>query len=213
MDRNKAKLTFLLLIAVLPISLATWMFNAREEAGGMGPTTNKGELILPPLDITELDLRDGQGELVYRTFEEEVAGLDPEDYEPRPWLLVTLGGADCGEQCRQRLFYLRQLHARLAADAPRLRRWYLNADGGELAPDTAAHFREEFPSMGVGQGSRERILENLARTLKPGASPIEDHYSYVVDPVGNVMLYFTPENSPEDILQDIEKLLDQSSLG
>jgi hypothetical protein len=34
-----------------------------------------------------------------------------------------------------------------------------------------------------------------------------------VDPLGNVMLYFTPGNTPEEILSDLDTLLDSSSLG
>jgi hypothetical protein len=44
-------------------------------------------------------------------------------------------------------------------------------------------------------------------------NPANLHYIYVVDPLGNVMMYFTPENTPEEMLDDIDNLLDRSSVG
>ena len=212
MTSDKIKLTLLLLMTAVPILLATWMFSLREGTG-VSATTNKGELIVPVLDITELDLRDASGELVFRTFEEEVAGIDPGEYRPRPWLLVYLGGASCDAACEERLHFLRQLHLRLGADAARLQRWYLNTGDAPLAERTRELFAERFPGLETARGDAAVIRANLARTLSQGEDPIRDHYIYVSDPVGNVMLYFTPENSPEDILEDLEQLLDASSLG
>lgn len=216
MKSDKIKLALLLFITVLPLGLATWMFQRYEQQGGLG-TTNKGELILPPLDITALGMRGAEGEALFRSFEEEVAGIPPEDYRPRPWMLVYLGGPACGRDCEERLYYLRQVHRRLSAEAPRVRRWYLSVvdEGAQAGLEEATRelFAREFPDMGIAYGDAAVLRGNLAGTHEPGQDPIGSHYIYVVDPVGNVMLYFTPDNTPEQILDDIDKLLERSSLG
>lgn len=214
MDWNRIKLIALMTIIFVPLASATWMF-LRADGMEISATTNKGELISPVLDITELGIVDSDGEPLFQRFEEAVAGVDPEDYDPRPWKLVYMGGEVCGEACRERLYFLRQLHRRLGADSRRVERWYVVVGDGRftLSETTASHFVEVLPEMKLGASEEDSLRENLARTHDAGDDPIAEHYVYLVDPVGNVMLYFTPEQTPEDILTDLEKLLDQSSLG
>jgi len=127
MDTNKLKLTFLLLVAAVPVSLATWVFGIREEHG-VSSTTNKGELVIPVIDITRLDLRDEQGQPAYVVFEELVSNVAPKDYQPRPWQLLYLGSAECNSLCEERLYFLRQMHKRLNAEAKRVERVYVQVE-------------------------------------------------------------------------------------
>ncbi len=214
MDKNKLKLTFLLLIAVLPISLATWYFGTREYQG-VAATTNKGVLVIPVLDVTTLDLRNGAGASAYQPFDELVAGVSPEDYKPRPWQLLYLGAPECDDSCVERLYFLRQLHVRLSREFDRVERVYVQASDvpGPLPDVTAALMTAQQPDMKVVYAGASALSERLQAPVPVGADPVSEHYIYVVDPVGNVMLYFTPENTPEDILSDLDTLLDNSSLG
>jgi hypothetical protein len=214
MDKNKLKLTFLLLIVTLPISLATWTFATREYRG-VTATTNKGVLVVPVLDITTLNLRNGAGEPAYLPFDELVEGVSTEDYEPRPWQLLYLGAPECDDSCVERLYFLRQLHVRLGREFERVERVYVQVSDapGVLPPATAAFIAEQQPDMKVAYASEAALEDALRATLPTGADPVSQHYIYVADPVGNVMLYFTPENTPEEILSDLDTLLDNSSLG
>jgi hypothetical protein len=214
MDKNKLKLTFLLLIAAIPITLATWSYSVRETAG-VKATSNKGVLVVPVLDVTEFDLRNADGTPAYQAFDEMVAGVDPADYDPRPWQLLYLSAGDCADPCLERLYFLRQLHARLAHDSSRVERVYVHVDNNHAAmpESTLATLTRQQPGLRVIHADAAALRQRLARTVPTGADPVTNHYIYVVDPVGNVMLYFTPDNTPEQILSDLEKLLDQSSLG
>lgn len=214
MDKNKLKLTFLLLVAALPITLATWSFNQRET-DGVSATSNKGVLVTPVLDVTALDLRNADGTPAYLSFEELVAGIDPADYDPLPWQLLYLGSGACDDACLERLYFVRQLHALLARDADRVERAYVHvADQHAQMPEAAlAHLMEQQPGLRVINADAASLQRQLAPSVQAGADPVASHYIYVVDPLGNVMLYFTPDNTPEQILSDLEKLLDRSSLG
>ena len=212
MNRNKLKLTLLLLAAALPVSLATWVFGVREM-NGVTATSNRGQLVIPVMDITELDMRDEQGQPMFVTFEESVADIALEDYEPRPWMLIYLGNENCDKNCDERLYYLRQLHRRLSSESDRVERFYINAGQTELDQRTHTMFAEAFPEMKVGKSDSAILMNNLQRTVPENVDPVNSHYIYVADPLGNVMLYFTPENTTEEIFKDIDKLLDQSSVG
>ncbi|HWK53360.1 MAG TPA: hypothetical protein VNR18_03250 [Hyphomicrobiales bacterium] len=212
MDKNKLKLIALLGIAIVPLSLATWAFNKAIEHG-VGGTTNKGVLVTPVLDLAELGLRDAEGGPAYQGFEELTAGVSPDDYDPRPWQLLYLGTANCDAGCEDRLFFLRQMHILLAGDAPRVQRVYVQVgQGTQLDPGVAALLEREHPGMRAVFVDSATLGAELAPSAA-GHDPVAEHYIYVADPVGNVMMYFTPGNTPEQILSDLEKLLKRSSLG
>ncbi len=212
MRKDKLKLTLMLVMVALPLGMATFTFNffQNEKIG----TTNNGELISPVMDITEFAMLDSDDRMVFESFETLVAGIDADDYVPRPWTLIFLGTNSCDDACGDRLFYLRQLHRLLGADEARIARYYLNA-GAEREFDerTRIMFDEAFTGMTVVYSRRAELLNNLATILPAGVDPTTEHYIFLADPLGNVMLYFTPENTPEEILEDIEKLLARSSLG
>lgn len=214
MNRNKLKLALMLCVFVVPIGLATWTYNIMLS-GGIGATTNNGVLISPVLDITEFAMQDENGAAVFESFETMVEGVDAEDYEPRPWSLIFLGTSNCDDDCGDRLFYLRQLHRLLAGDEDRVARYYVNAgeNSEPLDERTRLMFAEAFTNMQVVYSPREVLLGNLAEIVPPESDPVAEHYIFLADPLGNVMLYFTPENTPDEILEDIENLLDKSSLG
>ncbi len=211
--KNKLKLTFLLLITALPVTLATLSFNSAIESGALSATSNKGTLINPPADISALAMQDTDNNPVFRSFEEVIASLpDDEEYEIQPWLLVFANGSDCEQSCEERIHYLQQLHIALGKNIQRVRRYYLNVSGNPLSSEVADLFRNEYPSMGVAQSDKEVITANLAAA---GAMLdfTEQSYVILIDPVGNVMMYYTEDQEAEDIMSDLETLLKYSSLG
>lgn len=211
--RSKLKLAFLLLIAFVPITLATFAYRTAMENGGFGSTVNKGNFILPPADVTDLAMTDAEGNPMFRSFEEIIAEIEnDDDYVVQPWMMVYVTASNCDTNCRDRIHLLRQMHITLGKNQPRVRRYYLNATGMQLPEETATYFRAEFPSMGIAYGNREQIIANLS---EQGITLDLDNNSYVffVDPVGNVMMYYEPHHTIEDIKSDLERLLDLSSLG
>jgi len=211
--RSKLKLTALLLIAVVPITMATFAFRAAVDSGGLFSTVNRGNLILPPLDVVALDIRDEQtGALRIRSFEDRIAELDPDNYSPDPWTLVMVNTSACDADCRERVHYLRQMHVRLNREMPRVQRYYLHAGSSPMAADDRSFFLEEFPGMVIAMGQRDLIQRNLL----DGGVEInlgDDNYIFVVDPVGNVMMYYDSSHSTQDIMTDVQRMLQNSSLG
>jgi hypothetical protein len=210
--RTRIKAAALILMVVIPITLATWAFQAAMEAGDLFGTTNNGHLINPPLDVTALDMRDEQGELQFRSFEDRIQGIDADDYVPEPWLMVMVSARPCETECLDRVRGLRQLHATLGGDMPRLRRYFLHAQPSALPDDLRSRFRGDFPSMGLSFGDGQR----MEAALSEGGVTLnlqEDLYVFVVDPVGNVMMYYDSSHDLEEIQEDLERLLEFSSLG
>jgi cytochrome oxidase Cu insertion factor (SCO1/SenC/PrrC family) len=214
MEASKLKLSIILLAICVPIALATLVFNMSEGRSSFG-TTSKGVLIQPVLDISELGLTDQNGQAAYQTFEEITASVSPDDYKPRPWQLFYLGSSNCDAACQERLYFLRQLHIRLGAESKRVQRVYvLGAPApAQVDAETTAYLQAEQQDMRVLNVDPAKLQQALARALSAGQDPLAEHYILVMDPVGNIMLYFTPANDAEQMLDDIDNLLDNSSLG
>jgi len=211
--KSKLKLTFLLLITALPVSMATFSFRDAIEEGALSSSVNNGHLINPPADISALSMRNLDGEPVFRTFEEEIAALAPnEEYEIRPWLMIYVDGAECADACKERLHYLQQLHIALGKNIQRVRRYYLNTDMQPFSQELADHFRADYPSMGLAYTEKSSLQENLA-VAGVALDLASQSYVLLVDPVGNVMMYYTQDHTPEEIMTDLETLLRYSSLG
>ncbi|MEX1196438.1 MAG: hypothetical protein WEB57_01075 [Pseudohongiellaceae bacterium] len=210
--RTRIKAAALILMVVIPITLATWAFQVAVESGALFNTTNNGHLINPPVDITALDMRDEDGEFQFRSFEERIEEVDADDYVPEPWLMVMVSARPCDEGCVERVRSLRQLHITLGGDMPRLRRYFLHAQPSELPDALRTRFREDFPSMGLSFGDSQRMESGLSG----GGVSLdlqEDLYVFIVDPVGNVMMYYDSSHGLREIQEDVERLLEFSSLG
>lgn len=209
-DRNKLKLTAMLLLIAVPLTLATVAFYRNVDTGNY-KSNSKGTLVVPVVDITELQLKDAEGNKAYLGFEELTANVTPKDYKPRPWQLLYFGSDSCDNACQERLHFLRQLHQRLAAESSRVERAYVLTGAATVSEETKAFMSQQVPDMRVIYGQTEVLQSVLMRTSSQ--DPLGNHYIYVMDPVGNVMMFFTPENGPDDILADLKKLLKSSSLG
>jgi hypothetical protein len=232
MDKNKLKLTIILVAITVPLMLSTLLYEysvgdlalpqgissvletLRVGKNSLG-TNSRGTLIQPVLDIGELGLTDQDGKSAYQTFGEIEATVKLDDYKSRPWQVFYLGSSACDAVCQERLYFLRQLHIRLGSESARLQRVYVLTAPAPAQVDAAtlAYLQTEQADMRIVNVDPAKLAEVLARTTEAGADPQAEHYLYVMDPVGNIMLYFTPSNDAEQMLKDIDKLLDNSSLG
>lgn len=211
MDRSKLKLTLILLMITVPIGLSTLVYYFRPDADY--GSTSEGKLLIPVIDITALKLVDADGKPAYQGFDEITATVSPDKYKARPWQLLYFGSSNCDAVCQQRLYFLRQLHVLLSGDAKRVQRVYVLTGTGEEQVDaaTSSYLKEQQADMRILHGSADILGKVLPRTSN--RDPLAAHYIYVMDPVGNIMLYFTPENDADAILKDLKKLLGSSSIG
>ncbi len=184
--RSPARLQ-LLLIAVLfvgPLLLAALMYYGGLD---LGPSerSNHGVLLEPVLPLA-----DSYPEL-------RVLGGGQ-------WLLVYSNADDCNNDCRAALYTLRQSRLMLGNDMNRLARLFLH---GTSPPDRV--FLDD-----QHQGLRTLNNESFARDLR-SALPhdVRPEGFYLLDPLGNLVMYFGPDLGPREMVDDIKHLLDLSHIG
>ena len=121
------------------------------------------------------------------------------------WIMLQVHGADCGDDCRKKLFTMRQLRLTQGREMERIERVWLITDEQPL----------ETLVMREYDGTRMLRVKpqglNAWLPVEPGAR-VSD-YLYMIDPLGNLMMRFPKDLDPSLIKKDISKLLKASSIG
>jgi hypothetical protein len=179
----------LILIAALflgPLLVAAWLYLDGESLRPEG-RANHGTLLEP---IVNLD--------------EALPGSKLPELRDGRWLLVYPYEGPCGSECRQGLYTIRQLRLMLGGEMERMGRIFLH---GETPPDTVFLANEHEGLVALEDGELSELL-----ALRKPAEAADGGY-YLVDPHGNLILYFAPDLAPRDIVADIERLLRLSRIG
>jgi len=120
------------------------------------------------------------------------------------WVLIYKNTRVCAEPCVDALYTLRQARKILGKEMDRLQRVFLH---GESLPDTV-FLADEHAGLII---MRDDSLSALLNNKKPAALP--DGGYFLMDPLGNLIMYFQPEIDPSDMVEDIKRLLKHSRIG
>jgi hypothetical protein len=120
------------------------------------------------------------------------------------WGLVLIGD-DCGSTCKEQLILMQQVHKALGKEFGRLQSiWFKNRD------------QELFPAVKTGsvaEGMPDDVTEQVSRWLAEHQLPTNDYSIWLIDPLGNLVLRFSPGTDGKDILTDIRFLFKASKIG
>lgn len=120
------------------------------------------------------------------------------------WVLLYANDQACDESCRESLYALRQTRLMIGREMDRVKRVFLH--GAEL-PDTV-FLEAEHKGLDV---IRDDQLFELLRNKKP--PQLASGGYYLIDPLSNVVLYFSPDTDPQDVVSDVKRLLKLSRIG
>lgn len=180
------QLLLLALAFFLPVLVAAWLYFVARDFAPEG-RTNHGALLEPIVRL---------GEAVPGSATAELAGSD--------WLLVYVHEGPCESSCRDALYRLRQSRLMLGRDMDRVLRVFLH---GPTPPDRV-FLEREHPGLAAFE---DRETAALLSGKRP--QDLEAGGLYLVDPLGNLVMYFPPDLAPGDMVDDIEHLLDVSRIG
>ncbi len=187
------------LIFLAPAFVA-WVMH-HSGAGGWRPagTTNLGNLVNParPLRMPE-DLLAAD-----RPLDELLQGR---------WTLVYIGDADCDTTCIENLYKMRQVRIAQNEDMKRVQTLFLLL--GDREPESlAAMLHENYRNLTVVPVTAAQAAQIAPYFLIDGVEMQGAERVYFVDPLGNLMMYYTPDADPGGMLKDLRKLLKFSRIG
>jgi cytochrome oxidase Cu insertion factor (SCO1/SenC/PrrC family) len=149
-------------------------------------TTNQGQLITPPVSGEELRL------------------IDDSD----KWSMIIPLGSSCDEVCVKRFYNARQVNVALGKEAQRVKRIMITNPSSDQR--LVASLSRDYPDM-----DKVEVDLALAKTAfqKLIANPFDGNYIFLMDPNGNIMMFYTLDQSGASMLKDIKFLLKISNIG
>jgi hypothetical protein len=189
-NRGRWKLFAVLLVCAAPMILSYLTYYVIKPTG----RTNYGTLIDPrerPIPAMASTTLDGRPETL--------------DQYKGKWIMLKVGGGECGEACQKQLFAMRQWRLMQGKNMNRVERVWLVTDSQPLDTMTI----RQYDGMHLLRAPKEVVSSWLP--AEKGTQPA-DHI-YLIDPLGNLMMRFPADPDPRKVYKDIAKLLKASAVG
>jgi len=186
--QSKARLQLILIAAVFlgPLLIAAWLYFQGDPLQPAG-RTNHGALLEPIINIGEV-----------------LPESPIHDLQDAAWLLVYPNGNSCDERCETALYTMRQSRLMLGKEMDRVQRVFLHG----VSPPDRVFLAEEHQGLITIEDSK---LVALLDNKRPADIPASGYY--LIDPLGNLVMYFHPDLNPADMVDDIKHLLRLSRIG
>jgi len=186
--QRSGRLQLVLVAAVFlgPLLFAAWLYF-QGDSWQPSRRTNHGALLRPIVSIRD-----------------ELPGSPLHAHNADSWVLLYTHDGPCGEACRDALYVSRQSRLMLGKEMERLKRVFLH---GASVPDTV-FFGGEHPDLITTEDSS---LNGLLDNKRPTDLPAGGYF--LIDPFGNLVMYFRPDLDPADMVADIKHLLRLSRIG
>ena len=158
-------------------------------------TRNFGTLVQPPVPMLIESLDVGN------------AGAGVLDELREHWVVVYVAPDPCDEACLQEAAALRQVHRAAGRNQSRIRLLIL----GRGAAAAEEELRTVYTEFQVGDEPGPELAAQLSEVAETeGATP--QRSVYLVDPLGNIMMFYAADFDPNDLKKDLKRLLTWSKL-
>lgn len=156
------------------------------------PRKNKGQLLIPHIDIAKLEASDSEGHL-----------FDANDTEGM-WTILYIADSDCDTRCKNGLYYqIRQVRLALGEDIDRVRRVILHT--APAAPSLSEFLSDNVEGMVSIHAAPDTVQQALAPVYAPQASqPIGD--IFLVSPDGQIFMRYPTHENMEATLEEAENI-------
>ena len=186
--KGKGRAQLLLLAAVFlgPLALAAWLYFSGPGFVPEG-RSNEGVLLQPIVNLPEA-----------------LPDSPLHEFNDGHWVLMYANTGACDDGCEFSLYTLRQSRLMLGKEMDRLVRVFLH---GDTPPDTVLMAEEHEGLVTI----QDATLSELLEAQRPAAVAAGGYF--LVDPLGNLVMYFRPDIDPQAMVGDIKHLLKLSRIG
>jgi len=192
---NRVKFLLVVALFVLPVALAAYLHFTGWRPGS---TMNHGTLVQPARPVPEL------------TFSGPGVNQSGKELFGEKWNLVVVTTTGCDAACQQNLYTIRQIHIGQGKNQQRIRRILVQT--GDIR--NLAEIGRQYPDLAVvtvGASLSQALQDWLA--VDGGAKAPDGSRVYMIDPLGNYMMYYVPGFDPSGMRKDLARLLRVSHIG
>jgi hypothetical protein len=212
-DRRQRRILIgLALMFFAPLALSFYLYYGKSwRPGGR---VNAGELIAPPRPLPSLALplagttatSGAAGTLASTGTSTSTSETNPQFLKGK-WTLLYVQHGRCDDECRRHLYDTRQVRLALDREMNRVQRVFIgDGDCCDFEELKAAH-----PDLIVIRAGPQD--EPLLTLLPNREGAVNAHRVYLIDPLGNAMMFYAPGVKSKGMLDDLKRLLRLSSIG
>lgn len=199
--RGRSKLLLLIVLFAAPVVAAYALYFWVPESWQPTGRTNQGRLIDPPRTIESLSLHDVEGQRVNQML------------LAKKWTLLVIGPSACNETCHKVLYDTRQVRTALGKNTPRVQRIFVATDRSRV-DELKASLEPDHPDLQLRVAEGAEVYEINRQFAANGRNPLNNVYDiYLLDPHGNWLMSYTPQDPAKGLLKDLKKLLRLSNIG
>ncbi len=122
------------------------------------------------------------------------------------WSMVYVA-ANCEATCKDKLHAMRQLHVSLYKEIPRMQRVLITTS------NEVVELKQRYPDMLILNRPTSEITAFSEQFNINSEPSIHSDRIYLVDPLGHLMMSYTPTTAPALIRKDITRLMKYSWAG
>ena len=192
--RQRRMLIGLALLFFAPLALSFYLYYG-HSTWRPGGRVNAGELVEPPRPLPDL------------TLPLSPSGETSRQFLKGRWTLLYVQHGNCDERCLKHLYDTRQVRLALDRDMNRVQRVFI-ADG-DCCDMKALH--EAHPDLIAVRASSAD--DPLLMQLPDADGPQNSQRVYLIDPLGNLMMFYAADAKSKGMLEDMKRLLRLSHIG
>lgn len=146
-----------------------------------------------------------QGQLISPSISNEQFGLVTEG---RQWSLVIPLADHCNDDCEKRFYYARQVNVALGKETERVKRIMITTRSSDAA--MIRGLKKKYPDMVLFEVDKQHTIDVFSAAV---SHFFNGGYIFLMDPNGNIMMYYTLDKAGQPMLKDIKFLLKVSNIG
>ena len=196
-DANRRRLLFIFALFFVPLAAAAIWYALVPDGWRPGSMTNNGQLLDPIYTVQAFEQPTLEGEAF--------TGKELEKF----WTFVHLVDVECDAVCSRMLYNTRQIRIGQGKNMNRVQRVTVISGGGET--ESNAKMWQSHPDMTFVLAADGGLGEQIKRETAKDEFPANSFF--LVDPLGNVMMQFSPDIPPKKVAKDLKKLLKLSHIG
>ena len=190
--QSRALIVVIALTAVVPFTLA-WYYARHPEL--IEKTSNYGSLIQPVRQLDYVGL-----------LSKPLSAVDELAQIRGRWVLLQVAVGDCGPECAETLHKTHQGWLMLNKEMPRVKRLLLVEPSSGAADSPAVKGDDAL----LIAGSDPAVMRELAAAL---GKQLKDGMVVLLDPLGNLVLWYDGGFDPYKMVKDLKHLLKASQIG
>ena len=189
--RGRLILLCMLIFFITPIIAVIAMYKLDWRPKG----ESIGELVTPPRLLSmQRSLMDSNGNITNINQLKEKWSM----------VYITTG---CDEQCKEKLHQMRQLHVSLYKEIPRMQRVLLTTS------HDVSSIKQNYPELLILNQSKTDLITFSNQFNIGDESSTSSGRIYLIDPLGQLIMSYSPSTSPALVRKDITRLMKYSWTG